>query len=84
MLIVQISDLSHVFGYNSKQIQTGIIMKGKGPYCFEYSYDILRKHASMIYSEIIEHNIVCDTKTPLLRCFSFISRVKSRDLISTE
>ena len=28
----------------------------------------------MIYSDIIEYNIVGDTKTPLLRCIPFISQ----------
>ena len=34
----------------------------------------------MIYSDIIEYNIVGDTKTPLLRC---ISKVKNGDIVST-
>ena len=37
----------------------------------------------MIFSDIIEYNIVGDTKTPLLRCIPFISKVKSGDIIST-
>ena len=37
----------------------------------------------MIYSDIIEYNIVGDTKTPFFRCIPFISKVKSGDIIST-
>ena len=37
----------------------------------------------MIYSDIIEYNIVGDTKTPLLRCIPFFSKVKSGDIFST-
>ena len=37
----------------------------------------------MIYSDIIEYNIVGDTKTPLLRCIPFISKVKSGYITST-
>ena len=37
----------------------------------------------MIYIDIIENNIVGDTKTPLLRCIQFISKVKNGDIIST-
>ena len=37
----------------------------------------------MIYSDFIEQSIVGDTKTPLLRCISFISKVKNGDIIST-
>ena len=36
----------------------------------------------MIYSEIIEYNIFGDTKTPLLRCIPFISKVKNGDISS--
>ena len=37
----------------------------------------------MIYSDIIEHNIVGDTKTTLLRCIPFSFTVKIGDIIST-
>ena len=37
----------------------------------------------MIYSDIIECNIVGETKTLLLRCIPFISKVKKGDIIST-
>ena len=49
-------------------------MKGKGPHYPQYSYDIIRIHSLMIYSDIIEL---------LLRCIPFISKVKSGDIIST-
>ena len=37
----------------------------------------------MIYTDLIEYNIVGYTKAPLLRCFSFISKLKSGDIVST-
>ena len=37
----------------------------------------------MTYSDFIDYNIVGDTKTPLLRCILFISKVKNGDIIST-
>ena len=37
----------------------------------------------MTYSDIIVYNIVGDTKTPLLRCIPFISKVKNGDKTST-
>ena len=37
----------------------------------------------MNYSDIIEYNIVDDTKTPFLRCFPFISKVKYGEIIPT-
>ena len=58
-------------------------MKGKGPQYPQYSYDIIRIHSLMIYSLIIEYNIVGDTKTPFLRCIPFISKVKSGCINST-
>ena len=36
----------------------------------------------MTYSDIIEYKVVGDTKTPLLRCIPFISKVKNGDIIS--
>ena len=83
MFIIQSADLSYTFGCDSEQNQTGVIIKGKGPHYPQYSYDIIRIHSLMIYSDIIEYNIVGDTKTPLLRCIPFISKVKSGDIIST-
>ena len=83
LFIIQSADLSHIFGCDLEQNQTGVTMKGKGPYYPQYSYDIIRIHSLMIYSGITEYNIVGDTKTPLLRCIPFISKVKSGDIIST-
>ena len=37
----------------------------------------------MIYTDLIEYNIVGDTKAPLLRCFPFFSKLKSVDIITT-
>ena len=37
----------------------------------------------MIYTDLIEYNIIGDTKAPLLRCFPFISKLKSGDIVTT-
>ena len=37
----------------------------------------------MIYTALIEYNILGDTKNPLLRCFPFISKLKAGDIITT-
>ena len=37
----------------------------------------------MIYSDIVEYNIVDDTKAALLRCIPLISKIKNGDIIST-
>ena len=84
MFIIERADLSHICGCDLEQNQAGVIMKGKGPHYPEYSYDILRRKSLMIYSDITEYNIVGDTKTHLLRCIFFISKVKHGDIISAE
>ena len=84
VFIIRSSDLNYIFSCDLEQNQTGVIMKGKGPHNPQYSYDIITIHSLMIYSVIVEYNIVGDTKTPLLRCIPFISKVKSGDIISTE
>ena len=53
--IIQSADLSHIFGCDLEQNQTGVIMKGKEPYYHQYSYVIVRIYFLMIYSEILEY-----------------------------
>ena len=45
--------------------------------------DIVRIHSLMIYSDLLEYNIVGDTKAPLLRCFPLNSKLKGGDIITT-
>ena len=59
------------------------MLRGKGPHKPEFDYDIVRIHSLMIYTDLIEYNIVGDTKAPLLPCFPFISKLKSGDIITT-
>ena len=61
----------------------GVLMIGKGPYEPEFAYNIVRIHSLMIYSDIVEYKIVGNTKTPLLRCFPFISKLEEGDIITT-
>ena len=76
------TDLSHIFGNNLGN-EFGVLMIGKGPHEPEFAYDIVRIHSLMIYSNLAEYNIVGDTKAPLIRCFSFISKLKGGDIITT-
>ena len=76
------TDLGHIFGNNVGN-EFGVLMIGKGPHEPEFAYDNVRIHSLMIYSNLVEYNIVGDTKTPLLRCFPFISKVKGGDIITT-
>ena len=76
------TDLGHIFGSNVGN-EFGVMLRGKRPHKPEFAYDIVRIHSLMIYTDLIEYNIVYDTKAPLLRCFLFISKLKSGDIITT-
>ena len=76
------TDLGHIFGNNVGN-EIGVQMLGKGPHEPEFAYDIVRIHSLMIYSDLVEYNIVEDTKAPVLRCFPFISKPQGEDTITT-
>ena len=76
------TDLGHFFG-STVGNEFGVMLRGKGPHKPEFTYDIVRIHSLMIYTDLIKYNIVGDTKAPLLRCFLFISKLKSGDIITT-
>ena len=76
------TDLGQVFGSNVGN-EFGVMLGGKGPHKPEFANDIVRIHSLMIYTDLIEYNIVGHTKAPLLRCFPFISKLKSGDIITT-
>ena len=52
------------------------LSKSTSTYEPQFAYDIARIHFLMIYSDLVEYNIVGDTKIPLVRCFPFISKLK--------
>ena len=76
------ADLGHIFVSNVG-FEFGVMLRGKGPHKPEFAYDIVRIHSLMIYTDLIEYNIVGDTNAPLLRGFLFISKLKSEDIITT-
>ena len=76
------TDLRHIFG-STVGNEFGVMLRGKGPHKPAFSYDIVRIHSLMIYTDLIEYNIVGETKVPLLHCFPFISKLKSGDIITT-
>ena len=76
------TDLSHIFG-NIVGNELGVLIIGKGPHEPEFAYDIVRIHSLIIYSDLVEYNIVGDTKAPLLRCFPFISKPKGGNIVTT-
>ena len=76
------TDLGHIFGSNVGN-EFGVMLRGKGPHKPELVHDIVRIHSLMMYTDLIEYNIVGDTNAPLLRCFPFISKLKFGDIITT-
>ena len=76
------TDLGHIFGSNVGN-ELGVMSGAKGPHKPEVAYVIVRMHSLMIYTDLIEYSIVGDTNAPLLRCFPFISKLKSGDIITT-
>ena len=76
------TDMGHNLGSNVTD-EFGVMLRGKGPHRREIAYDFVRIHSLMIYTDLIEYNIVGDSKVQLLRCFPFISKLKSGDIITT-
>ena len=75
------TDLGLMFGGDVGN-DLGMLMSGKGPHEPKFAYDIVRIHSLMIYTEIVEYNFVGDAKAHLLRCFPFISKLESGDIIT--
>ena len=78
------TDLGHIFGSNVGN-EFGLMLRGKGLHKTKVAYDIVRilSLSLMIYTDLIEYNVVGDTKALLLRCFPFISKLKCGDVIIT-
>ena len=83
LLVIFSADRCHVFGCEEAVYGMGVFMSGAGPHFPRCPYDIVRINTLMIYSDIVEYNIVGNTKAALLRCIPFISKVKNGDVIST-
>ena len=82
LLVIFSADLCHVFGREAAVYGMGVFKSGAGPHFSKFPYDIVRIHFLMIYSDIVEYNILIDTKAALLRCIPFISKVKNKDITS--
>ena len=72
-------DIAHILGF-----PMSVLLLGKGPHKSKFPIDILRFHSVMIYSDIIEHGIIGDTRVPLLRSFPFISKLKNFDIVAPQ
>ena len=78
MFIIQSADLSHIFGCDLERNQTRIIMKGKGPHYPRYSYDIIRTHSLLVYSDITEKKYSRRYKNSFTALYSFHFQSKKR------
>ena len=76
------TDLRHIFG-NKVDKEFGLMLRGKGAHKPEFAHDIVRIHSLMIFTDLIEYNIVGIAKYSLLRWFFFILELKSGDNITT-
>ena len=69
-------NLGHIFG-DIVRNDVAVMLRVKRPPKTEYTYDIVRTHSLMIFTDLIEQKIVGVTKSSLLRCFPFISKLKT-------
>ena len=76
------TDSGHLFGGDVRN-DLGILLCEKGPLEPTFASEIVRIHSLMVQTDNVEYNIVDETNAPLLRCFPFISKLKSGDIITT-
>ena len=76
------TDLGHIFGADVGNV-LGKLMCGKGSHESTFAFNIVHIRSLKIPTDIVEYNIVRDTKAPLLRCLPFIAKLKSGDIINT-
>ena len=83
LLVIFSTNLCHVLECEKAVYGMGVFMSGAGPHFPKFSYDNVRIHTLMIYSDIFEYNVVVDTKAAPLKCILFIFKIKNGDIIST-
>ena len=76
------TNLGHIFGSNVGN-EFRVMLRRKGTHQPEIAYVNICIHSLMIYTNLIEYNVVGDRKAPLLRCFLFNSKLKSGDFLIT-
>ena len=61
----------------------GVTLREKRPHKKEVAHDIVGTQSLMIHRDLVEENIVGDTKAPLLFRFPSIFQTKAGDIITT-
>ena len=74
------TDLGNILGSNVCN-EFGVRLRGKRPHKSELAYDIVRIHSLMIYTNLIEYNIVGDTKAPYCRVAFLLFRSSSLETL---
>lgn len=73
-IVIHSEDLSSVLGIPR---DLPIPFGDPNSHISKYPVDLTRVHSVMVYSDIVEYDIVGDTKAPLLRTFPFMHRQSS-------
>ena len=74
--------LGHFFGI-IVGILFGVMLSGKRPHKPKFAYDIVRIQSLMMHTDLIEYITLGHTKTPLMGCFAFISKLKNWDNVTS-
>ena len=65
------TDLGYIFG-NHVGNEFGVLMIGKGPHEPELAYGIVRIHSVIIYSDLVQYNIVGDKSSLATMLFLYL------------
>jgi hypothetical protein len=68
-------DLANILGFPSPCVIPGTMKESMLP------YDIQRIHTIMVYTDIIEHGIIGNTKAPILRSFPLMPKFKDESIL---
>ena len=63
--------------------EDSVMLRAKGPNKLEFTNDIVRIQSLMLYTDLVEFNIIGNTRAPLLFCLPFNPNLKAGDIITT-
>ena len=75
-------DLRLIFGGHVGN-ENGVMLRAKRPNKLGFTYDVARIHSLMLYTDLIEYNIIGNTKFPLLLRVLFLSKPKAGNIRTT-
>jgi hypothetical protein len=89
-LIIRSEDIRAILGYNYESGMNDLTttslqaLGNDGWVTADYAPDFQRLHTALVYTDIIEHQIIGDTLAPLLRVVPMVSKMKNGALSTTE